>query len=92
MIGDTDLDVFFETADFAEVAMSGATPINGIFDNAYASGFDVAGNAPTFLCKSSAATGLTPGTSTLTIRSSSWLVLGVEADGTGLSVVRLQEA
>ena len=86
-----DLDTFFETSDFAEVALNGATPINGIFDNSYASSFDVAGSAPTFTCKSSDATGLSPGTSTLTIRSSSYLVIGVEADGTGVTVVRLQE-
>lgn len=87
-----DLDTFLNAADFAETALLGATPILGIFDNAYAAGFDVAGSAPIFTCKSSDATAITPGTSTLTIRSSSYLVLGVEADGTGLSIVRLQEA
>lgn len=92
MIGEADLDTFFETADFAETALFGATPIAGIFDNVYSSALDVAGSAPTFTCKSSDASGLNPGTSTLTIRSSSWLVVGVEADGTGVSVVRLQEA
>lgn len=87
-----DLDAFLNAADFAETALFGATPIVGIFDNAYGAAFDVAGSTPTFTCKSSDASGLNPGTSTLTIRSSSYLVVGVEADGTGLSVVRLQEA
>ncbi|OQZ07387.1 MAG: hypothetical protein B6D36_00165 [Planctomycetes bacterium UTPLA1] len=87
-----DLDTFFETSDFAEVALNGSTPINGLFDNGYGASFDVAGSTPSFTCKSSDATGLNPGTSTLTIRSSSWLVVGVEADGTGVTVLRLQEA
>ena len=87
-----DLDTFFETSDFAEVAMLGATPINGIFDNGYGIAMGVAGSTPTFTCKSSDAMGLSPGTSTLTIRSSSYLVIEVEADGTGVTTVRLQEA
>lgn len=87
-----DIDTFLSTSDFAETALSGAVPIVGIFDNAYGSAYDVAGSTPTFTCKSSDATGLNPGTSTLTIRSSSYLVVGVEDDGTGLALVRLQEA
>jgi len=92
MIGDADLDTFFETSDFAETALFGSTPIAGIFDNAFAAALDIAGSGPVFTCKSSDATGLNPGTSTLTIRSSSYLVIGVEADGTGVSLVRLQES
>lgn len=91
MIGDADLATFFETSDFAETALAGATPILGIFDNAHASAYDIAGSGPIFTCKSSDASSLSPGTSTLTIRSSSYLVIGVEADGTGVSLVRLQE-
>lgn len=87
-----DLDTFFETSDFAETALFGSTPIVGIFDNAYGDAMGVAGSSPIFTCKSSDANGLNPGTSTLTIRSSSYLVIGVEADGTGLSVVRLESA
>lgn len=87
-----DLDTFFETSDFAETALFGATPISGIFDDAFASAMGIAGSGPTFTCKSSDTTGLNPGTSTLTIRSSSYLVVGVEADGTGVSIARLQEA
>lgn len=87
-----DLDTFFETSDFAETATFGSTPIAGIFDDAYANALGIAGSGPTFTCKSSDATSLNPGTSTLTIRSSSYLVVGVEADGTGVSIVRLQEA
>ena len=87
-----DLDTFFETSDFAETALFGATPLVGIFDNAYGDALGVVGSSPIFTCKSSDATSLNPGTSTLTIRSSSYLVVGVEADGTGLTVVRLQEA
>ena len=87
-----DLGTFFETSDFAEVALNGATPINGIFDNGYGDALGVSGSTPSFTCKSSDATGLSPGTSTLTIRSSSYLVIGVEADGTGVTIVRLQEA
>jgi hypothetical protein len=87
-----DLDTFLNGADFAETAMAGATPIVGIFDNGHAASFDIAGSTPTFTCKSSDATSLNPGTSTLTIRSSSYLVVGVEDDGTGIALVRLQEA
>lgn len=87
-----DNDVFMRTADFAEVALAGATPINGIFDNGYGDALGVSGSTPVFTCKSSDATGLSPGTSTLTIRSSSYLVVGVEADGTGVTLLRLQEA
>lgn len=86
-----DIDVFLRSADFAETALFGATPIVGIFDNAYGDALGVAGSTPVFQCKSSDASGLNPGTSTLTIRSSSWLVVGVEDDGTGLTLLRLQE-
>lgn len=86
------LDAFLNTAEFAETATFGATPIVGIFDNAFADAMGIAGSAPVFQCKSTDAASLSPGTSTLTIRSSSYLVIGVEADGTGISLVRLQEA
>ena len=86
------LGAFLNTAEFAEAATFGATTIVGIFDNIYADALGIAGNAPVFQCKSTDAASLTPGTSTLVIRSSSWLVIGVEADGTGISIVRLQEA
>jgi len=89
---DTTLDLDAFQADFAVTAMFGATPIRGHFDNGYASSFDVAGSGPTFLCKSSDASGFNPGTSTLVIGSSSYLVIGVEADGHGLTLLRLQEA
>ena len=87
-----DLDTFFETSDFAETATFGSTPIAGIFDDAFASAMGIAGSAPVFVCKSSDAISLNPGTSTLVIRSSSYLVVGVEADGTGVSTVRLEAA
>lgn len=87
-----DLDAFLDTADFAEVAVFAGLEIAGIFDNGFAASFEVAGSVPTFTCKEADVADIEPGTSTLTIRSSSWLVLGVEDDGTGLSVLRLQQA
>ncbi len=87
-----DLDTFFETSDFAETALFGSTPIVGIFDNAYGDALGVVGSSPVFTCKSSDASGLNPGTSTLVIGSSSYLVIGVEADGHGLTLLRLETA
>lgn len=87
---DLSVDTSLFLADFAETALFGGAEIRGIFDNGYAAALDVAGTLPTFTCASADAAALTPGASTLVIRSASWLVTGVEDDGTGMAVLRLQ--
>lgn len=77
--------------DFGVTATAGSASLRGIFDNAYTGAFDVAGSSPAFMCRSEDAASLTAGASVLTISGADYLVIGIEPDGTGMSLLRLQE-
>lgn len=88
-----DLTPFFETADFATAALyNGATTVNGIFDNDYAEPLDnaVEGRAPVFLCAHADLPSVDH-EDTLVINSATYKVRGVEPDGTGVVLLRLEK-
>lgn len=100
MFYDEDLDLIF--SDFAEDIIYAAQPklpqdgvaIKGIFDN---QGQNIAiysesieGTRPQVTVKSSSITGVKHG-DTVTIRSKTWYVRGVEDDGTGITVLTVSE-
>lgn len=83
-----DLTPFF--ADFAPVATKSGVAVAGIFDKAYGEAFGmIAGNDPVF--RTASATGIVRGDS-LVIGGVTYTVVGVESDGTGLDLCRLEAA
>jgi hypothetical protein len=89
-----DLAPFFSTADFAVDATLGATAVRGIFDAAYSEplGNVVEGNSPVFMLPTadSDAAGAAHGT-TLVIGATTYKVRGIEPDGTGVTLLRLEQ-
>lgn len=87
------LSVFFDPNDFAVVALyNGATTVNVIFDAEYTEplGNDVQGSAPVAWCQASLLPGVAHG-DTLVINATTYKVRGVEPDGTGVLLLRLEE-
>jgi hypothetical protein len=76
--------------DFGVPATLDGAPVRGIFDNAYGESFGlVASSSPVFRLPSSIA--VTTG-QTLVIAATTYTVAGIEPDGTGLTVLRLEKA
>lgn len=78
-------------ADFGIAATLNGASVTGIFDDAYGEAFGgmVMGSGPMFRCQSSA--GHAAGQA-LVIGATTYTVTGVEPDGTGLTVLRLDKA
>lgn len=75
-------------ADFGATVTKSGNPVAGIFDAAYTAAFDmIAGSGPVFRCATSA--GVVRG-DTLVINGTSYTVTVAEADGTGLTLCRLE--
>jgi hypothetical protein len=87
-----DLSAFFNTAEHAEVATVGATPVNGIFDEPARDDIGVGSTRPTFMCASAS---LPAGykTAVIVIRSRTFKVAGApDVDETGgVTTLELQE-
>lgn len=77
--------------DFGVAVTLNSVSIRGIFDNGYADAFDMAGTAPSILVKSSDAINAVRGT-TAAIAATNYIVAEPpEADGTGMTKLRLQK-
>lgn len=78
-------------ADFGVDATLAGAPVRGIFDDAYGEAFGglVSGSGPMFRLPSSVAA--TRGNA-LVIGATTYTVAGIEPDGTGLTVLRLEKA
>ncbi len=74
--------------DFAVSAVkNGATAVSGLFDKAYGEAFGlIAGNDPVFRCTS----GQLARGDTLVVAAVTYTVVGIEPDGTGWDVCRLE--
>ena len=85
-----DLGMFF--ADFGIAATVGGVSCMGIFDNAFAStmGF-TAGTQPMLIVKAADVPSVAQGNSVV-LSSGSYTVTAIEPDGTGIVLLRLQEA
>jgi hypothetical protein len=83
---------FFNVAEFASVATLDGVALSGIFDRAYAEPFgnDVQGSTPTLLCAAAAAPNVAHG-QTLVVAGGTYKVCGVEPDGTGTVLLRLEK-
>ncbi len=85
-----DLTPFF--TDYGTSATVGAVSAMGIFDNLFAAtmGF-TAGTSPVLIVKAADVPAVAQGTA-VTISAASYTVTAIEPDGTGLVLLRLQEA
>jgi hypothetical protein len=85
-----DLSVFFDTSEFAVDATVAGVAVKGIFDHQYVEEFDITGEAPTLLCQTSQLpSGLSQG-DTVSIGSTQYQVVGIQPDGTGLTLLVLE--
>ncbi len=91
-----DLSEFFDTTyGFAVTATyNGSTSVNGIFDAEYFepdAGFaGVQSSQPVFLCRTTDVASATHG-QTLVISGATYHIAGVEPDGTGLTLLKLEK-
>lgn len=86
-----DLDILF--AEFGVDATIGGATVRGFFDNGFGTAFSgmVGGTDPTFTCASSQISGLVDG-GTVVINAVTYTASSdPEADGTGISTVRLRK-
>ena len=86
-----DLAPFFDVDDFAVAATLGGNAVTGIFDAAYIEplGNLVEGASPVFSLPTASAAGAAHGTA-LVIGATTYKVQGIEPDGTGITVLRLE--
>lgn len=76
--------------DFGTAATIGAATVVGLFDKSYGEAFGIiAGNYPVFRCLTSV--GMARG-NTLLIGGTTYTVVSIEADGTGIDLCRLEAA
>ena len=90
-----DLAAFFDPAEFASAATytpagGSAATVNGIFDNGFADPLGIEGGAPRFTCVAADVAGVAHGDA-LAVDGTTYRVVGVEPDGTGLVALKLQE-
>lgn len=88
---DTVADFACAFADFGVAAVrNGGASVTGLFDKAYGEAFGmIAGNDPVFRCPSSVGMARSD---TLVIAGVTYTVIGIEPDGTGLDLCRLEAA
>ena len=87
-----DLADFFKTADHGTAASythaATTTTVNGLFEKAYLETFNTQGSQPTFMCATADVSSAAHG-DTLVIGGTTYSVVGVEPDGTGVTLLRL---
>ncbi|PTR17498.1 hypothetical protein C8R31_101662 [Nitrosospira sp. Nsp2] len=85
-----DLSVFFDTDEFADAVTYNGAPLAGIFDNAYFEGQGIQGSQPVFTCPTADVASARHGD--LLVRAGvTYKVVGVEPDGTGITLLRLEK-
>ncbi len=87
-----DLSPFFDEDDFAVAGTLQGVAVSGILDEEYVEplGNLVEGRAPVFTCRSADVPSVAQG-QTLVVGARSFKVRGVEPDGTGVVLLRLEE-
>lgn len=86
-----DLSPFFSTADFASTALWSVGPaaVEVIFDNEYFETLSTAGRQPVAWVRDAQLPTVATG-QTLTINGTAYTIVGIEPDGTGVTMLRLQ--
>lgn len=90
----TDLAMMFDTDDFAETITVGGSSVPAIFDAAFSTANfangAIEGTLPRATCKTADVSAAVHGT-VVVVRSVSYYVVGIQADGSGLTVLALSE-
>lgn len=87
-----DMTVFVDTDMPGYVlATVGGVDVDAIFSNRSDSGLGITGSAPFLLLPTASAASATNGTA-VTVDGVSYIVTAVEADGTGMTLLRLEAA
>lgn len=86
-----DLTVFFDTDDFGIAGTVSGSSVNGIFRHEYMEIMDVAGERPTFTCRTADVSAVAVGAAA-TINSTSYRVRIIQPDGTGVTRLILEES
>lgn len=88
----SDLDTFLNSDEFATSVTYNSATINGIFDDAYKginmTTGEVESTDPQVIVKSGDVSGIEHG-DTITINSITYYVIGIHADGTGITTIIL---
>jgi hypothetical protein len=84
------LNEFFSTDDFAETAVSGATTVYGIFENAYSEDLSSQGTLPIFTCTTTNAN-LFSVNDILTVSGTNYYLRVKKPDGAGVTVLVLEK-
>lgn len=79
--------------DFATDLTVNGVPVRGIFDDAFGSAFGgmIDGSGPMVRLPSSTAAGIVKRNDAVVIGAASYIVTGIEPDGTGLTLLRLEK-
>lgn len=89
-----DMSAFFnaETPGYSQATI-GAAHVDGIFSTDYADYGNglVSGSAPVFTCATADVTSVVEGTA-ITISAVGYTVRGIEPDGTGVTLLRLEKS
>lgn len=88
---DNDLDGMLDLNVFAVSATVAGTVISVMFDAEYGEALGVSGTSPAIWCKSSDVAAVAVGAA-VTVGGGSYTVAGIEPDGTGVTVLRLQRS
>lgn len=86
-----NLSTFF--ADFGVDATLGGQTVRGVFDNNYtdAGALGAYGTQPVFTCATASLAAVAVGDAA-TVQAVGYTIVGIEPDGTGVSLVRLERA
>lgn len=85
-----DLSEFLDATEMADNATIGGATVAGIFDNQFVEVHGIEGVRPVFTCDEDDVSSLSHGSS-LTIKSTSYKVAGIQPDGTGLTSLILEK-
>lgn len=89
-----NLAPYFNTAEFADSATLDGTSVNGIFDGEYTDPLDVESSGPVFTLPTASSSSAAHG-QTLVIATGhgagTYKVRGVQPDGTGVTVLKLEK-
>jgi hypothetical protein len=84
-----NIALFFDTENgFAKQATWQSTSVGGIFDDAYVDALGMASSGPRFTCPTGSVGGVVQG-QTIVIDAITYRIVGVEPDGTGVTVLQL---
>jgi len=86
-----DFTPFLNADEFAVDATVGGVALRGIFDAAYADALGMGGTSPALLIATADAPAAAQGAAVV-IGATSYTVANPEPDGTGMTLLRLQEA